>query len=139
MSVTHDPSLDQGQEVEILIALMDEEVSVGDELVEGILLCIEEADEDIWDVSWMDVPGAEHVDGSDGRPLITEEVYLKVTLLGDVVSWKMGALIPASTLWLEDTFLRSRLDCGDPHTFLKGEIKEAMRSAAGDLLAKRLG
>ena len=37
----------------ILIALMDEEISVGDELVEGILLCIDEADEDIWDVSWM--------------------------------------------------------------------------------------
>lgn len=75
MSVIHDPGLDQGQEVEILIALMDEEVSVGDELAEGILLCIEEADEDTWDVSWMDVPGAEHVVGSDGRPLITEEVY----------------------------------------------------------------
>lgn len=116
MSVTHDPRLDQGQEVGILIALMDEEISVGDELAEGILLCIEEADEDIWDVSWMDVPGAEHV-----------------------VSWKMGALIPDSTLWLEDTFLRSRLDCGDPNPFLKGEIKEALRSTAGDLLANRLG
>ncbi len=57
MSVTHDPGLDQGQEVEILIALMDEEISVGDELVEGILRSIEAADKDIWDVSWMDVPG----------------------------------------------------------------------------------
>ena len=139
MSVTHDPGLDQGQDVEILIALMDEGLQVSDDLVEGILLCIEEAEEDIWDVSWMDVPGAEHVVGSDGRSLITEEVYLKVTLLGDVVSWKMGALIPDSTLWLEDTFLRSRLDCGDPHLFLKGEIKETLRSAAGDLLSNRLG
>ena len=139
MSVTHDPRLDQGQEVEILIALMDEEISVGGELAEGILLCIEEADEDIWDVSWMDVPAAHHVVASDGRPLITEEVYLKVTLLGDVVSWKMGMLIPDSTLWLDSTFDRSRLGCGDPHLFLKGEIKETLRSAAGDLLANRLG
>ena len=51
----------------------------------------------------------------------------------------MGALIPDSTLWLEDTFLRSSLDCGDPHLFLKGEIREALRSGAGDLLANRLG
>ena len=47
MSITHDPGLGQVQEVGILIALMDEEISVGDELVEGILLCIDEADEDI--------------------------------------------------------------------------------------------
>ena len=139
MSVTHDPGRDQGQDVGILIALMDDDISVGDELAEGILLCIEEADEDIWDVSWMDVPAAHHVVGSDGRLLITYEVYLKVTLMGDVVSWKMGMLIPDSTLWLEDAFLRSRLDCGGPHPFLKGEIKEALRSAAGDLLANRLG
>jgi hypothetical protein len=131
MSVTHYPRLDQGQEVEILIALMDEGLQVSDALVEGILLCIEEADEDIWDVSWMDVPAAHHVVGSDGRPLITEEVYLKVTLLGDVVSWKMGML--------NSTFDRSCLDCEDPHLFLKGEIKETLRSAAGDLLANRLG
>lgn len=139
MSVTHYPRLDQGQEVEILIALMDEGLQVSDALVEGILLCIEEADEDIWDVSWMDVPAAHHVVGSDGRPLITEEVYLNVTLLGDVVSWKMGMPISDSTIWLDSTFDRSRLGCGDPHTFLKREIKEALRSAAGDLLAKRLG
>ena len=139
MSVAHDPGLDQGQDVGVLIALMDEGLQVSNDLAEGILLCIEEAAEDIWDVSWMDVPAAVHVAASDGRPLITEEVYLKVTLLGDVVSWKMGALIPDSTLWLEDTFLRSRLDCGDPHLFLKGEIREALRSGAGDLLANRLG
>ena len=139
MSVTHDPRLDQGQEVEILIALMDEGLQVSDALVEGILLCIEEADEDIWDVSWMDVPAAHHVVGSDGRPLITEEVYLKVTLLGDLVSWKMGMLIPDNMLWLNSTFDRSCLRSGDPHLFLKGDIKETLRSAAGDLLANRLG
>ena len=139
MSITHDPGLDQGQEVEILISLMDDGISVSDDLAEGILRCIDEADEEIWDVSWMYVPAAVHVAASDGRPLITEEVYLKVTLLGDVVSWKMGALIPDSTLWMKDTFLRSRLDCGDPHLFLKGEVRETLRSAAGELLTKRLG
>ena len=51
----------------------------------------------------------------------------------------MGALIPDSTLWMKDTFLRSRLDCGDPHLFLKGEVRETLRSAAGELLTKRLG
>ena len=90
-------------------------------------------------LAWMDVRAAHHVVGSDGRPLITEEVYLKVTLLGDVVSWKMWRLIPDDTLWLDGFFDRSRLECGDPHLFLKGEIKEAQRSAAGDLLANRLG
>ena len=139
MSVTHYPRLDQGQEVEILIALMDEGLQVSDALVEGILLCIEEADEDIWDVSWMDVPAAHHVVGSDGRPLITGKVYLRVTLIGDVVALRMGTPISDSTIWLDSTFDRSRLGCGDPHTFLKREIKEALRSAAGDLLAKRLG
>lgn len=139
MSVTHDTGLDQGQEVEILIALMDEEISVGDELAEGILRSIEAAEKDIWDVSWMDVPGADHVVGSDGRPFITEEVYLKVTMMGPVVSWKMGALIPDGMIWLDGFFDRSRLGSGDPHLFLKGEIKGALRSAAGDLLANRLG
>ena len=139
MSITHDPGLDQGQEMEILISLMDDGISVSDDLAEGILRCIDEADEEIWDVSWMYVPAAVHVTASDGRPLITEEVYLKVTLLGDVVSWNMGALTPDSTLWLKDTFLRSRLDCGDPHTLLKEEINESLRFAAGELLTKRLG
>lgn len=139
MSVTHYPRLDQGQEVEILIALMDEGLQVSDALVEGILSCIEEADEDILDVSWMEVQAAHHVAGSDGRPLITKKVYLKVTLLGDVVSWKMWMPIPDNMLWLNSTFDRSCLDCEDPHLFLTGEIKETLRSAAGDLLANRLG
>ena len=139
MSVTHDPGLDQGQEVGILIALLDEGLQVSDELAECILRAIAAADDDIWDMSGMDVPAALHVVSSDGRPLITYEVYLKVTLLGDVVSWKMGMLIPDNMLWLNSAFDRSCLDCEDPHLFLKGEIKDTLRSAAGDLLANRLG
>lgn len=139
MSVAHDPVLDQGQEVGLLIALMDEDISVGDELAEGVLRSIEAADKDVWDVSWMDVPEGTHVAGSDGRPLIAERVFIKVTLMGDVVSWKMEMLIPGDTLWLDGYFDRSRLESGDPHLFLKGEIKETLRSAAGDLLANRLG
>ena len=46
---------------------MDEGITIGGELAEDILLCIEEVDEDIWDVSWMDVPAAVHVAASDGR------------------------------------------------------------------------
>lgn len=145
MSVTHDPGLDQGQDVGILIALLDEGLQVSDELAECILRAIATADDDIWDISGMDVPAAHHVVGSDGRPLITGKVYLRVTLIGDVVALRMGTLISDrtpisdSTIWLDSTFDRSRLGCGDPHTFLKREIKEALRSAAGDLLAKRLG
>lgn len=139
MSVTHDSNLDQGQEVGILIALLDEEISVGDDLAEGILRSIEDADKDFWDVSWMDIPEATHVSGSDGRPLITEEVFLKVTLLGNFVSWKMEMPIPDSMLWLHGVFDRRCLGSGGPHLFLKGEIKEVLRSAAGDLLSNRLG